>query len=84
VLILGDYEEARADFPWNEILHRELALIGSNAGTGAWDQAAGWIRGGDSLLAKLVTHRFRAESFQDALATVRDRASGAIKVVLEW
>ena len=84
VLILGDYGEARADFPWNEILHRELSLIGSNAGTGAWEEAAAWIRAGDPLLAKLVTHRFPAERFQDALATLRDRASGAIKVVLEW
>ncbi len=84
VLILGDYEEARADFAWNDLLHRELALIGSNAGTGAWSESAAWIRSNDPLLARLVTHRFPAERYQDALATVRDRDSGAIKVVLEW
>ncbi|MFB3893923.1 MAG: zinc-binding dehydrogenase [Phycisphaerae bacterium] len=39
VLVIGDYGAARAGFPWNRILHRELELIGSNASAGAWGEA---------------------------------------------
>lgn len=84
VLVLGDYGSARADYVWNDLLHRELALIGSNAGTGAWGEAAAWVRAEGALLDRLVTHRFAVVRYAEALATVRDRASGAIKVVLEW
>jgi len=31
-----------------------------------------------------VTHRYPIAQYAEALTTVRDRASGAVKVVLEW
>ena len=88
VLVLGDYADRRADFPWNMLLHRQLRLIGSNASAGAWDEAVRLAAGADGRpplpLDVLVTHRVPAERFADGLALVRDRGSGALKVVLEW
>jgi len=84
ILVLGDYGEARADFPWNHLLHREMELIGSNASAGAWPEAV-WLAVRDRLpLDMLVTHRLPAERFQEGFALMRDRRSNVIKVVLEW
>ncbi|MCK5736640.1 MAG: zinc-binding dehydrogenase, partial [Spirochaetaceae bacterium] len=82
ILILGDYSSEQADFKWNRVLHKELHLIGSNTGTGAWAQAGRLST--ELKLAPLVTHKFPAADFQAALQTVKDRTSGAVKVVLEW
>lgn len=84
VLVLGGYSDGRAGFCWNDLLHREWTLIGSNTGTGAWGEAATWIRQETATLSPLVTHRYPMARYAEALATVRDRASGAVKVVLEW
>jgi len=82
ILILGDYSSEQADFKWNRILHNELHLIGSNTGTGAWAEAGRLST--ELQLAQLVTHRFPAADFQSAIQIVKDRTSGAVKVVLEW
>lgn len=82
ILVLGDYASQRADFAWNRLLHRELHLIGSNTGSGAWAEAV--QLSAELHLTPLITHRFPAVEFQSAIRTVRDRASGAVKVVLEW
>ena len=84
VLVLGDYGEGRADFPWNTILHRELELIGSNASAGAWPEAVKLATQGDLPLGRLVSHRLPAERFGEAMDLVRSRADGVIKVVMEW
>ena len=82
ILVLGDYGQVRSGFPWNTLLHRELHLIGSNTGSGAWREA---VRIAGSLpLAPLITHRLPATEFTAALNIVRDRASGSVKVVMEW
>lgn len=82
ILMLGDYGEGRAGFKWNRLLHGELHIIGSNTGSGAWREAAELA--GALPLAPLVTHRFSASEFRAAIDAVRDRRSGAVKVVLEW
>ena len=84
ILILGDYGPARADFPWNRLLHREMELIGSNASAGAWPEAVRLAVGGDLPLDRLVTHRLPSEQFREGIELVRSRHSGVIKVVLEW
>ena len=83
VLIIGDYGDARADFPWNHLLHRELVLIGSNASTGAWPEAVRLATDPALPLARLVSARFPAAHFADAMALVRRRGE-EVKVVLEW
>lgn len=84
LLVLGDYGEARADFEWNTLLHRELRLIGSNASAGAWEDAVQWAGRLTGYLERMVTHRFPAESFEEALDAARHPERGVVKVVLEW
>jgi len=84
VLILGDYGPAKADFPWNDLLHRETTVIGSNASAGAWPEAVRLAVSGEVTLKALISHRLPAERFSEGIALVADRSSGAIKVHLEW
>lgn len=84
VLVMGDYGGASASFAWNRLLHREVRLVGSNTGSGAWSEAARIVAAGELPLERLVTHRFRADQHADAMALVRDRTQGAVKVVLRW
>ena len=100
ILILGDYGRARADFPWNHLLHREMELIASNASAGAWPEAVRLAVESDlstspfaslkdklkaSLpLDRLVTHRLPSDRFREGIELVRSRRSEALKVVLEW
>jgi threonine dehydrogenase-like Zn-dependent dehydrogenase len=84
ILVLGDYGSARARFPWSNLLHREIELIGSCTGTGAWPEAVRLAVEGTLPLDDLISHRLPAERFLDGLALLRDRRSDAIKVVLEW
>jgi threonine dehydrogenase-like Zn-dependent dehydrogenase len=83
ILVIGDYAEARADFPWNRILHRELELIGSNASADAWDEAV-WLAVDEHLpLRRLVTHVLPAARFAEGMDIARHTRE-AIKVVLDW
>jgi threonine dehydrogenase-like Zn-dependent dehydrogenase len=84
ILVLGDYGATRASFLWNEILHREIELIGSNASAGAWPEAVRLAQEADFPLERLVTHRLPAARFAEGVELVRNRNSGAIKVILEW
>lgn len=84
VLVLGDYGDGRPDFAWNALLHGEWELIGSNASAGGWDLAVEAAQGTADRLERLITDRLPADRFEEAVARVRDRRSGAVKVVLEW
>jgi threonine dehydrogenase-like Zn-dependent dehydrogenase len=84
VLVIGDYGEARADFPWNLLLHRELQLIGSNASAGAWPEAVRLATDQGFPLSRLVSARLPAERFAEGIDLVRSRTSDVVKVVLEW
>jgi len=83
LLVVGDYGPARADFPWNQLLHQELELIGSNASADAWSDAVTLATRGGLPLQQLVTHRLPARDFPQAIGLARyDRT--AVKVVIEW
>jgi len=83
ILVVGDYRKARADFPWNRILHRELELIGSNASAGSWDEAVQLAVSGDVPLHRLISRIIAADSFHEAIALSRD-GDNVLKVVLQW
>jgi threonine dehydrogenase-like Zn-dependent dehydrogenase len=83
VLILGDYGQARAAFPWNTLLHKELELVGSNASALGWPEAVRLATEPGFPLGRLVSARLRVDRFADALATVRARGD-PVKVVVEW
>jgi len=84
ILVLSDYGAARADFPWNTILHGELELIGSNASGGAWDEAVRLAVENKLPLDRLVSHRVPAAEFSRGMAIMKDREANAVKVVMEW
>jgi 2-desacetyl-2-hydroxyethyl bacteriochlorophyllide A dehydrogenase len=84
ILVLGDYKTAKADFPWNQILHREITLIGSNASNGAWPEAAKLAVEGKIPLAKLMTQRISADDFAKGIELMQSRRGDVIKVVMEW
>jgi threonine dehydrogenase-like Zn-dependent dehydrogenase len=83
ILVIGDYADARAGFPWNRLLHRELELIGSNASAGAWPEAVKLVVRREIPLERLVTHRLPARRFSEAMELARS-CREAIKVVLCW
>ena len=81
---MGDYGDARADFPWYRVLLREIELIGTNASAHAWPEAVQLAQDPSFPLGRLVTHRVQAPGFAEGIQLARDRTSGAVKVVLEW
>jgi threonine dehydrogenase-like Zn-dependent dehydrogenase len=84
VLIVGDYDQARAGFPWMRVLIGELEIIGSNASAGAWPEAVRLAIEGSLPLERLITQRLPADRFEEGVALVRSRRPDVIKVVLEW
>ncbi len=84
IVVLGDYGAARADFCWNDLLHREIELIGSNTGAGAWDEAVKILEGGELPLSLLVSRRFPAARYAEAFELARAQPEDVVKIVLEW
>ncbi len=84
ILVIGDYDDARAKFEWNFLLHRELGLLGSNAGGGAWPEAARLLVEGVLPLERLVTHTFPVVEYARAFELVQKRQEGVIKAVMVW
>jgi 2-desacetyl-2-hydroxyethyl bacteriochlorophyllide A dehydrogenase len=82
VLVVGDYGDAAAAFPWNVMLHRQWTLVGSNASAGAWPEAVSLAVGGFPL-GRLVTHRFPVARFEEAIETARS-CRDAVKVAIVW
>jgi threonine dehydrogenase-like Zn-dependent dehydrogenase len=83
VLVMGDYAQARADFPWDLLLHRELELIGTNASAGAWPEAVRTATEGALPLTRLISKVCPAERYAEAFDLMRSSRE-AVKVVLEW
>lgn len=84
ILLIGDYEHARAAFPWMRMIHGELELIGSNASAGAWPEAVWLATSGELPLGRLVTHRIPVTEHARGLALMRSKAPDVVKVVMEW
>ena len=83
ILVLGDYDDARADFPWERVLHRELSIIGSNASALAWPRAVEIATSGRLPLSRLVTKTLPAADFAEAVELTRSSRE-EVKVVMEW
>jgi threonine dehydrogenase-like Zn-dependent dehydrogenase len=81
ILVLGDYGKDCASFCWSTLLHKEIELIGSNAG--AWDAAVRLAVDGCLPLARLITQRLPAQRFPEGIDLTRQGA-GIVKVVMEW
>ena len=84
VLVMGDYGLATATFAWNDLLHREIELIGSNASAGAWEEAVRLAVSGELPLARIATHRFPIRRYAEAFNLARDGSAPAVRVLLDW
>jgi len=84
ILVIGDYGEDRSEFRWNDLLHREMEIIGSNASAGAWPEAIRLATQDGLPLHRLVTHRFPAANFAEAIELAGSHRPDVVKVVLEW
>jgi threonine dehydrogenase-like Zn-dependent dehydrogenase len=83
-LVLGDYREACASFPWNHLLHREMEIIGSNASAGAWPEAVRLATREAIRLQRLISHRLPVAQFEKGISFLRSKGKDVIKVVLEY
>jgi 2-desacetyl-2-hydroxyethyl bacteriochlorophyllide A dehydrogenase len=84
VLVMGDYGPAKAGFAWNDLLHREIELIGSNASAGAWEQAVSLAVGGELPLECIATHCFPIRRYAEAFDLARDGTAPAVRILLDW
>lgn len=84
VLLLGEYGEACAQVALTRTVLKELRLVASNSGTGAWDDAVGFLGRHHEMITRMVTHQFAPEDFEEALATVQHKRDECIKALLRW
>lgn len=84
VVILGYYGEARADFRWNRLLHKEITMVGSNTGNGGWKEAIRILEEGREKLARLVTNVVQIDQYTRAFELLQHRDNNTIKAVLSW
>jgi 2-desacetyl-2-hydroxyethyl bacteriochlorophyllide A dehydrogenase len=84
VLVMGDYGPAMANFAWNDLLHREIELIGSNASAGAWEEAVRLAVSGELPLERIATHRFPIRHYAEAFSLACDGNAAAVRVLLDW
>ncbi len=61
----------------------ELELVGSRASAGEMRRVMPLVADGRIRLPEIMTHEFALADFAEALATFRDRSSGAIKITIK-
>lgn len=61
----------------------ELELVGSRASAGEMRRVMPFVENGRMRVRELITHHFPLTHYQQALDTFNDRASGAIKIIVE-
>jgi L-iditol 2-dehydrogenase len=61
----------------------ELEIVGSRASQGEMRRVLPLIADGRMRLGEIMTHQFALTDFAAALATFRDRSSGAIKITIK-
>jgi L-iditol 2-dehydrogenase len=71
------------DIEVRDLVLYELELAGSRASAGEMRRVMPLIADGRIRLDAIMTHQFALADFGSALATFRDRASGAIKITLK-
>jgi len=87
VLVLGTYWDAGGELQQTACLH-EIDVIPASMYSRAGpsrdvDVAAALLASRPAIAEVLITHRFPLDAAAEAFAAARDRAAGAIKVVLE-
>lgn len=88
ILGLGSYWEGTIEAPGMVLSSKELTFVpaqmyGRSGPSRDVDVAATLLAQRPEIADTLITHRFPLDAAVEAFATARDRAAGAIKVVLE-
>lgn len=88
VVLAGSYWDGTVPLPALELCSKEISLVpsmmyGHVGAARDFDVAAALLARRPELGPTLITHRFPLDAAREAFATARDRAAGAIKVVLE-
>jgi threonine dehydrogenase-like Zn-dependent dehydrogenase len=88
VVLLGTYWDGDVAMPAMSLCMKEISLVpasmyGRAGASRDIDVAAAVLAARPEAPAALITHRFPLDAAAEAFATARDRAAGAIKVVLE-
>jgi len=81
-VVVGIPTEAAAINVRDLVLY-ELELVGSRASAGEMRRVMPLVADGRIRLPEIMTHEFALADFADALATFRDRSSGAIKITIK-
>jgi L-iditol 2-dehydrogenase len=74
-------EEVKIDM--RDLVLYELELVGSRASAGEMRRVMPLVADGRIRLTEIMTHEFALTDFADALATFRDKKSGAIKITIK-
>lgn len=84
ILVLGDYKLTHENFPWSQLLHREIELIGSNASAEAFPTAVRIATSVRKIIDRLITHVLPAEHFEEGIELLKTTQDSTLKVVLVW
>jgi L-iditol 2-dehydrogenase len=68
--------------PMQKLVLDELELVGSRASAGEMRRVMPHVAQGRMRVAEMITHRFPLAQYERAMATFNDRASGAIKIIV--
>jgi threonine dehydrogenase-like Zn-dependent dehydrogenase len=87
VVVLGVHF-GTVELNWMELFHREVRLIPSlgyaaHEGGREMEDAAAMLAEEPEIVRALITHRYPIEDAEEAFRVAGDRASGAIRVVIE-
>ncbi|WP_247004541.1 zinc-dependent alcohol dehydrogenase [Halosolutus gelatinilyticus] len=66
----------------NEIVHKELSVVGGVTAANATDEVIELFERGDLTVDGIVTHEFPLAEFEEAIDTVQERRDGVVKAVL--
>jgi 2-desacetyl-2-hydroxyethyl bacteriochlorophyllide A dehydrogenase len=88
VVLLGTYWDSGVELPGLRMGMKEVSLVpasmyGRAGASRDIDAAATLLATRPEIVDALITHRFPLDAAAEAFAVARDRAAGAIKVVLE-
>ena len=88
VVLLGTYWDGGVVMPGMEICMKEIELVPAcmyarSGPSRDFDVAAAILASRPAIADTLITHRFPLDAAAEAFRVARDRAAGAIKVVLE-
>jgi L-iditol 2-dehydrogenase len=88
IVLLGSYWDGDVAVPGQALCMKEISLVpasmyGRVGPSRDVDVAAMLLASRPEIAPALITHRFPLDAAADAFAVARDRAAGAIKVVLE-